>query len=231
MKKVAICLKGAVGKKGGPHDRFYSKGDLYKTGEYIDYIAVRDSIHKHIINPNPNYHFDFFLHGWNLDLAQKLVEIYNPKLCLFEDNNIYNEIISSIITNPSDFGGVSGGLSLKKSLELMEIYEIDKKFEYDIVIVYRYDVLLWKDMILNEYNIDKFLYVNAWNQSCQADFHFVMSKDNAYKFKYLYDSVALYNNTHGFHRWINNYVTNILGLEMKEDDIHAGKDQEHLRLL
>lgn len=231
MKKVAICLKGAVGKKGGPHDRFYVKGDLYKTGEYVDYKSVRDSIYKHIIEPNPNYHFDFFLHGWNLDLAQNLVEIYNPKLSLFEDNNIYNDVITSVISNPSDFGGVSGGFSLKKSLELMEIYEINKKFEYDIVIIYRYDILLWKNMILDEYNVDKFLYVNAWNQSCQADFHFVMSKDNAYKFKYLYDSVSLYDNTHGFHHWINNYVINILGLEMREDNIHAGKDQEHLRLL
>jgi hypothetical protein len=231
MKKAAICLKGAVGKKGGPHDRFYGKGDLYKTGEYVDYTSVRDSIHKHIIDPNPDYQFDFFLHGWNTDLAQNLVEIYNPKLSLFEDNSIYDNVISSIIDNPSDFGGVSGGFSLKKSLELMEIYEIDRKFEYDIVIVYRYDILLWKNMMLNEYNVDKFFYVNAWNQSCQADFHFVMSKNNAYKFKYLYDSVALYNNTHGFHHWINNYVTNVLGLEMREDNIHAGKDQEHLRLL
>jgi hypothetical protein len=231
MKKVAICLKGAVGKKGGPHDRFYNPGDLYKTGEYVDYVKVKDSIHKHIIEPNPNYQFDFFLHGWNLDLAQNLVEIYDPKLYLFEDNNLYNGVISSIIANQSDFGGVSGGLSLKKSLELMEMYEINKKFEYDMVIVYRYDVLLWKDMILDEYNIDEFLYVNAWNQSCQADFHFVMSKDNAYKFKYLYDSVALYSNAHGFHHWINNYVTKILGLKMKEDSISAGIDQEHLRLL
>jgi hypothetical protein len=231
MKKVAICLKGAVGKKGGPHDRFYNSGDLYKEGEYVDYISVKNSIQKHIIEPNPDYHFDFFLHGWNIDLSQNLTEIYNPKLYLFEDNNRYNDIISSVVTNPSDFGGVSGGLSLKKSLELMEIYEINQKFEYDIVIIYRYDVLLWKDMILNEYDVNEFFYVNAWDQSCQADFHFVMSKINAYKFKYLYDSVALYDNTHKFHHWINNYVVNILELKMKEDNIFAGKDQEHLRLL
>ena len=231
MKRVAICLKGAVGKKGGPHDRFYAPGDLYKAGDYVDYVSVRDSIHKHIIEPNPEYEFDFYLHGWNLDLAQHLIEIYDPKLCYFEDNNLYNQAISSVITNPSDFGGVSGGLSLKKSLELKEIFEIDRKFQYDLVIVYRYDVLLWKDMKLDDYNVDKFFYVNAWNQSCQADFHFVMSNENARKFKYLYDSVALYRNAHGFHRWINNYVTGILGLQMREDDIHAGKDQEHLRLL
>lgn len=231
MKRVAICLKGAVGKKGGPHDRFYAQGDLYKTGEYVDYEAVRDSIHKHIVKANVDYQFDFFLHGWNLDLASNLVKIYDPKLSFFENNNNYNQTISSIVANPSDFGGVSGGLSLKKSLELMEMYEINKDFEYDIVIVYRYDVLLWKDMILDDYNVDEYLYVNAWNQSCQADFHFVMSKDNAYKFKYLYDSIALFNNVHGFHHWINNYVTNILGLKMKEDCISAGKDQEHLRLL
>lgn len=231
MKKVAICLKGAVGKKGGPHERFYNPGDLYRAGEYVDYISVRDSLQKHVVGCNPNYHFDFFLHGWNLDLASNLVKVYDPKLSLFEDNNIYKDMITSVIANSTDFGGVSGGLSLKKSIELMEIYEIDKNFQYDIVIVYRYDVLLWKDIILDDYNLNEFLYVNAWDQSCQADFHFIMSKPNSYKFKYLYDSVALYNNAHGFHRWINNYVTNILKLKMKEDNIFAGKDQEHLRLL
>lgn len=86
-------------------------------------------------------------------------------------------------------------------------------------------------MILSNYDIDNFVYVNAWDNSCQADFHFVMSNESAYKFKYLYDSVALYNNTHKFHHWINNYITNILGLALKEDEINVGKDQEHLRLL
>lgn len=231
MKRVAICIKGAVSKKGGPHDRFYGVGDVYRDGIYVDYVSVRNSIYKYIIEPNPEYQFDFFLHGWNLDLESNLVDLYLPKMYKFENNNFYNDVILSTVANPTDFGGVSGSLSMKKSLELMEMYEIKNGFEYDLVIVYRYDVLIWKNMILSEYDTDAYMYVNAWNQSCEADFHFVMSRKNAHKFKYLYDSVSVYNNLHQFHRWIKNYVVNIVGISMKEDSIVAGVDQEHLRVL
>lgn len=231
MKKVAICLKGAVSKKGKTHDRFYHPNEVYRDGEYIDYVAVSNSIFKHIVNPNTGYEFDFFLHGWNVDLESQLINIYKPKKYLFENNRNYNNIISSIITNSEDFGGVSGGLSIKKSLELREIYEIETNEKYDIIIIYRYDVLLWKDMILDSYDVDNTIYVNKWYGECNADFHFVMSYVNANKFKYLYDSVALYHNTHKFHYWIKNYVINILKCDLKEDDITAGIFQEHMRVI
>jgi len=231
MKKVAICLKGAVSKIGGTHDRFYNKNDLYKIGEYIDYLAVAKSIYKHIVEPNKDYTFDFFLHSWNLDLKDNLIELYNPKKFLFEDNTLYNDVISSIISNSDDFGGVSGGLSTKKSIELKHIYEIESKIEYDLIIIYRYDVLLWVDMLLDNYNTDKYIYVNGWDGSKNADFHFVMSNENSNKFKYLYDSVKIYNNKHSFHNWIKNYVLNIIKCELSEDGIIAGKDQEHMRVI
>lgn len=231
MKKVAICLKGAVSKVGKTHDRFYYKNDLYRIGEYIDYEAVAKSIFNHIVEPNKNYEFDFFLHSWNYDLKNELVNLYKPKKFLFENNNVYNDIISSVITASEDFGGVSGGLSKKKSIELKEIYEIESGVKYDIVIVYRYDVLLWKNMILDYYDTTNFIYVNAWHGSKNADFHFVMSNENSQKFKYLYDSVVLYNNTHKFHHWIKNYIENILKIPMAEDTIEAGVFQEHMRVI
>lgn len=231
MKKVAICLKGAVSKKGTTHERFYNKEDLYRDGEYINYTAVRNSIVNHIVESNPNYHFDFFLHGWNLDLSKNLIDLYKPKKYLFEDNRIYNDMIGSIILKQSDFGGVSGGLSTKKSIELKEIYEHESQIKYDIVIIYRYDVLLWKNMNLDEYNTENYIYVNQWEGECNADFHFVMSHKNSNVFKYLYDSVYLYNNQHGFHLWIKNYIVNILKCNLVEDKIKAGVDQEHMRVI
>lgn len=231
MKRVAVCLKGAVSKKGKNDDRFYNKGDLYKPGEYVEYQTVRNSIVKHIVECNPDFEFDFFAHGWNLDLQNDINQLYQPKKSLFEDNNNYINSISAIIQSPSDFGGVSGALSIKKSLELKELFEIEQNISYDIVIIYRYDVLLWKDMSLKNYKTDSFIYVNAWDGSCNADFHFVMSNENSKKFKYLYDSVYLYNNHHQFHHWIKNYIVNILNLELSEDDIQVGLHQEHLRVI
>jgi hypothetical protein len=231
MKRVAFCIKGAVSKKGHVHDRFYKQNDLYKYGDYIDYRLVRDSIFKHIVTVNKEYCFDFFLHGWNLDIESDLCEIYKPKKYLFEDNNNYNKVINSFISDESDFGGVSGSLSLKKSIELKEMYEFENNLNYDIVIIYRYDVLIWKNIFLDNYNINDYIYVNGWDNSCNADYHFIMSNENSKKFKYLYDSVYIYNNKHLFHYWIKNFISNIYGLKLKEDNIIAGIDQEHMRVL
>jgi hypothetical protein len=231
MKKVAICIKGAVGKKGTAHERFYHTNEVYRPGEYIDYIAVRNSIIKHIVDANPGYEFDFFLHGWNIELEDELIDLYRPKKHLFEDNNIYNDEISSMIKDPSDFGGVSGSLSLKKSLELKEQYEKDVDIKYDIIIVYRYDVLIWKDMILELYDVKNSMFVNSWNGSCLADYHFVMSNEMSIEFKYLYDSIINYNNQHLFHHWIYNYIVNIMKCNLREDSIIVGSHQEHMRLI
>ena len=231
MKRVAICIKGAVSKKGSDHERFYHKNELYRHGEYVDYVAVRNSVIKHIVEANPECNFDFFLHGWNIDLKDELVDLYKPKSFLFEDNNNYNDEISAMITDPKDFGGISGSLSLKKSLELKEQYEKDNDIKYDIVIIYRYDVLIWKDMSLDFYNVNNSIYVNKWNGSCSADYHFVMSSENAYRFKYLYNSVVDHNNKHKFHHWIKNYIVNILKCRLLEDDIPVGLFQEHMRLM
>jgi len=231
MKRVAICIKGAVGKKDADDVRFCVPGDVYRVGEYIDYVAVRNSIFKHIINVNPDYEFDFFLHGWNLDLSYNLTRIYEPKKHLFEDNTRYDTVITPTIVKSSDFGGVSGSLSIKKSIELKDIYEIEQNIKYDIVIVYRYDILLWADMNLDMYDVTNSIYCNAWNGSCGGDFHFVMSHTNANKFKYLYDSISMYTNKYQYHTWIPNYVSNIIKVNLREDNIYAGKCQEHMRVI
>ena len=227
--KVAICLKGAVSKKGGADERFYHQNDLYRCGEYIDYIAVRDSIFKHIVDANPKHEFDFFLHGWNLDLEKDLVRIYKPKKYHFEDNNLYSTEILSMITSAKDFGGVSGSLSLKKSIQLKEEYEENE--HYDMVIIYRYDVLIWKNINLDLYDVQNSMYVNSWNGSCRGDFHFVMSNNVSKEFKFLYDSVVAHKNVHQFHHWIHNYIVNIMKWTLKEDLIKPGVDQEHVRVI
>ena len=108
---------------------------------------------------------------------------------------------------------------------------MEQNFDYDIVIVYRYDVLLWKDIILDDYKLDDFVYVNAWDGSCNADYHFIMSNKNSHKFKYLYDSIYFYQNYHKFHYWIQNYIVNVIKCNIKEDNIIAGQHQEHMRVL
>ena len=217
-------MRGAVGKYTGD---FIVKGSLYKGGEYINYKQCYNSIVRHIIDINKDsYEIDIFQHCWNKDLENELVELYKPKVYCFEDNNIYADEISSLCRTETDFSGISQALTIKKSLEIKEYYEHINNIQYDIVILYRYDVLLWKDINLKDYDSEK-IYVNAHPDS-NGDFHFIMNNQNATLFKYLYDSLK-YNNPYIMHFWIKQYVNRFMGKILYMDAIQPGVDQEVFR--
>jgi hypothetical protein len=224
--KVALCMRGAVSKKNGA---FFCKNDLYSNAEYIDYNACYNSIKRHIIEPNTNnYTFDIFCQGWNIDLEKELICKYNPVKYNFENNSNYNNDILKLCKHKTDFGGISQGLSFKKAIELKEEYEKEKNISYDIVILYRYDVLLWKNINLNDYaNLNDIIYVNA-HHDCNGDFHFVMDNIKSNKFKNLIDSIN-FGNHYRMHFWIKNYVINYMKSSIKMDNIIPGVHQEAIR--
>jgi hypothetical protein len=223
MINVAICLSGAMSKLG---DRFLSPTAIYENKPYVNFNICFNSIQKHIIEANPNYIFDFFIHSWNEDLETELKNIYGPKKSLFENQSIYYDEILKKIKSSDDFGGIAKSFSIKKSIILLEEYEIEKDINYDIVMVYRPDILLLKDINFNSLNFQN-IYVNSFMDS-QGDFHFIMNNDNAKQFKNLYNSIEL-GNYHQTHWWIKNYVNQFMKQNLVEDDIVAGKDEEVLR--
>ena len=224
MKKVAFCLRGAVSKQKA----FFKQNSLYEKGEYVDFIKCRNSIFKYIIGPNKNYQIDFFCHCWNTDLKDKLKEIYKPKIIVVEDNSKYEKIINNKCEKPEDFGGISQSLAIKKSVILKEKYEMKNNFKYDIVIIYRYDLLLWKNIILDDYNLNQDnIYVNA-HVNCNGDFHFIMNNNNSRYFKFLFNSIEL-SNKHIMHFWIKKFVTQILKKKLIMDKIIPGLHQEVIR--
>lgn len=224
MKKVAICLRGAVSKECGSFD---CPKDLYKDSPYVDYVKCKNSIIRYIVNANPNYEFDFFCHGWSYDLEDEIKKIYNPKIILFENNNDYIEEMLSKCQYER-FSQLSQALSIKKSIELKEYYEYQNNDKYDIVISYRYDVLLWKPLILDKYNLtDDNIYVNAHGDS-NGDFHFIMNNYVSNTFKNLYNSTD-YGIVVSVHQWIKEYVTQHMRKNLIMDDIVPGVDQEAIR--
>lgn len=228
MQKCAICLRGAISKVT---HRFMFPNQLYNDGPYVNYVAVYNSVMKHIINANSNIQFDFYIQCWNLDLKDKLCELYKPKGILFEDNNIYrDEIILSLQKTDrpiNDFGTTSQLLAISKSIKLAT----ESNENYDYVICYRPDVLLWKDMILSSYEHDK-IYVNA-HPNAVGDFHFVMNMENAIKFSKIYETTFNKNvvtNSY-LHGKIKLYVEHFMGQNLLIDNIRPGQDQEVLRKL
>lgn len=221
-KRIAICLRGAISKT---ERTFYQEGALYLPGTYVNYRAVYNAIQRHIIAYNPDCQFDFFIHCWNPDLQTSLTDLYTPKFSVFEDNGKYNQEIVAKITTPTHFSSASHSLSIKKSLQLALDWQQEQGFVYNQIILYRPDVILLKNMLMDKYDPDK-IYHNR--SSPQGDFHFVMSAQNAEQFKLLYDYIDKGNPCKP-HFWINNYVANFMHQPLLADDIVAGYDQEVLR--
>lgn len=222
-KKAALCIRGGLSKSSG---RFLHAGDLYNdTTKYIKYTSVYKSILKHIIQANPEYDVDVFIHCWNEDLQDNIISLYNPVKYLFENNNKYTDEITSLCSNRDDFGGISHSLSIRKVLELQEEYSNANNIQYDIVVLFRPDVLIWKDMIFSKYDLNYF-YVDGHGDN-QGEFYFIMSHARASVFKDLYWS-ATYNK-YAVHSWIKNYIINYCKFPMKDDDILPGKHIEVFR--
>jgi len=222
-KKAALCIRGGLSKSSG---RFLHAGDLYNhTTKYIKYTSVYKSILKHIIQANPEYDVDVFIHCWNEDLQDNIISLYNPVKYLFENNNKYTDEITSLCSNRDDFGGISHSLSIRKVLELQEEYSNANNIQYDIVVLFRPDVLIWKDIIFSKYDLNYF-YVDGHGDN-QGEFYFIMSHARASVFKDLYSS-ATYNK-YAVHSWIKNYIINYCKFPMKDDDILPGKHIEVFR--
>jgi hypothetical protein len=234
MKRIAICMRGAVSKHSLSNDPgyFYTPDSVYQDKPYINLNIVYDSIKKYIIKANPNYTFDFFLHGWNTDLEKTLVDMYHPVLHEFEDNRIYKNKILKKCPSLNYYGGTSQFLSLKKSIELKERHEAQSGFVYDKVILYRYDVLLFKAMKLDAYDTTHDVYCNktfhaAIGGPIGGDFHFVMSSHNASTFKLLYDWFSKHN-PFECHKSIPLFMAE-KKIKLKEDAIWIQFHQEVVR--
>lgn len=230
--KIAFLLKGAISKSSGKSSL---PDGVYREGQYVNFVGGANSIKKHIVEANPDCEFDFFLHSWHPDLGDELVSLYNPTKHLFESNDTYKDKLLKLLADTNSleqfYGQTAMCLSFKKVTELLQSYVEETHKEYDLVIFYRYDVLLWKDMKLSEYLPEK-MYVDA-DAKCGAiaDFHFVMNYDNAIEFGLnLYDSISIENPPRD-HRVVQGFVKNYMNSQLTMDDIVAGEHQEVIRKL
>ena len=225
--RVAICLFGAMGKKVGS---FLRADELYREGEYINFNATYNCTKKHILDVNRDtYDIDFFLHGWNPDLETTLNEIYTPKKSKFEDNNLYKEEIQAKCKVPSQYAGISRTLSMNKSILMKEEYEKETNIEYHRVFLYRYDMILCKDINFNNFNEPSVTYMDSCPVGAKSgDTFFYMPNDAASIYKNLYYALDT-GYQYYVHRWMSQYLEQYCNQMVQEIDIHAGKDYEHAR--
>jgi hypothetical protein len=241
MKNVAILMKGMIGSASGSFRHKINNVNGNANAhldhcDYVNYTACYNSIKKHIIEANTDYSFDFYLHSWHPDLSEKLNELYSPVASIHEDNAKYVDIIKEKARYAGDenrwFSQASFALSIKRVTELFEKHQ---EKNYDLVIFYRYDVLLWKDMLLSQYDLKQnHVYSNHYPK---GDFHFVMNHATALEFGLqpgLFDSLSSQTLPKD-HKMVQLFVKNNLKRELHCDNVIVGQAdggyQEVLRKL
>ena len=215
-RRVALCLRGAMDKiKSGHFSR--EDCDIYRDLPYVPFEAVRVSLQQHLFEANPDCECDVFVHSWNPDLEPKFKVLYEPKLSFYEDNKQHEaDIKGNMVRN---FAYTSQQMSICRSLRVMQIYAHENDIQYDKVISYRPDALLYKDMRLTkDYADDNVVYVNS---DVFEDFHFVMSHADAEVFGRMYGTRLL----------IPQFVHTVMKKKIVPDNIKCGIDQEILRKL
>lgn len=223
-KKVAILLRGGVGKVCG---QLLYAGDIYKPAPYINYHVSKNCLDRHIIAANPNYDFDIFLHCWSHDLYEPLLDLYKPTAYWFEDNNKYHQMINNAILEPQSFACASQTLSTSHGCRVIDMHQQYINQTYDMVILYRYDILLWKDMNLDALDMNH-VYINNWENTIYGDLHVIFHGSLVGEFSKLFYMLGP-NNPAREHGVFPNFIQNHLKKEIRPDNIIVAKDQNLIR--
>ena len=172
-----------MGAIGLAHSQF--KGDASANkNQLVDYVGISEILKSKLIDVNENV--DTFIHCWTPSVSTNMVEIYKPKACEFEQNDIYAEEFKSKCYNiGSLYNRASFLLSIQKSLSLM----IDSGKVYDNVLIIRPDVVLFKNLILSELElVDNIVYSNN-GRVHPGDFFYLMNYNTSKTFRNMYEKI------------------------------------------
>ncbi len=132
--KLALCLCGIVGGatgKGG-HGTLETTKQVLKIG-YNRYK-------KNLIDVN---NADIFIHCWTKELEQEIISLYQPKKYTIEKQKFFeipDHVTGGGPNQPNrKQNHYSRWYSTKKVVELKKQYEEENNFEYDFVMVSRFD--------------------------------------------------------------------------------------------
>lgn len=182
--KVAICLHGLIGNVVG------KSGDSDVGSDIVLKIA-HQHWDRYFLEP---YKPDVFIHSWNTKLHKEIDKLFCPKKIVTEEQKTFN--IPDWIPGEEKRkqNHYSKWFSNKESVGLMNCYELANKFNYDFVMIARFDIAWRKNIDIKKLDNKKF-YIGGWIRNPRnkvKDFWFLGSSKNIKKFSTIYDQIGNY---------------------------------------
>jgi hypothetical protein len=140
--KIALCLHGVVGN-------LYTNKDDRVWKEDVDYRLGLEHYRRRLFSVN-DADIDVFIHSWSTAYEQEIRRDYQPKSCLFEEQIDFGK------ANVVRHFNRSRWYSTKATVALKRAYEREHGFEYDWVVLSRFDLALFKDLVLSKYDPEFF---------------------------------------------------------------------------
>jgi spore germination protein YaaH len=198
--KIALCLHGLVGKTRG-------KVDERPSNEPQNDPKIAFNQYKHHFF-DKNDSVDTFLHIRDLDYEQSLLELYKPKKYLSEPF-VKPDTEHLLVGNAPiqhqrrcSQSMWSRFYSFQKAVEQKTAYEQEQGFKYDFVFVSRYDLAMFEDFTLSNYDPNYFYApFSGWMFYDRAyfvgesipDLWFFSSSDQINEFSKIYDDLERYS--------------------------------------
>jgi len=242
VHKVALVYRGGIARI----DSRFSLSKNQRSQPYVDFRRCIDSVEQHIKKANPEYTFDTYIHCWNRDLQDELIAVLQPANWCFPNAKRYrfgilirvfasyvNQIKKNDFRHLSEkmnkisfqreYAGISQALSIRLALNLIKK---ESENNYEVIILLRPDVLLFRDIKIDKFNKAKITLNNSGK--FRGDFRFVFPPAYLEGFRRLYNA-TLHGSVHKVHFWISRYLQQTYGNVLEEDYVIAGKDEEVAR--
>ena len=150
MTKIALCLCGLTGKTG--------KGG---SGEPLNNEFAYNHYRKHIINTNKNV--DIYIHSWSVSQKDNIIKLYKPTNYLFQKQENFNRDSNYINGDKRQiFNAESRANSILRCLQLIKNKENENSFKYDYVMITRFDIAFFSDIIFEKLPKNTFI-ISHWN--------------------------------------------------------------------
>lgn len=159
MKKVAVVFSGVK-----PLECVHWSDIKSKNYEVKDYTITHWK--KNVIENN---NADVFVHSWSLDYKDTILQNYNPKKYIFEKQKRFKKQINDTFLNAPSMYRLSNEevirskyYSMCKSIDLLNEYEKENNFKYDVILIARMDLVWFNKINLSEIDSNYF-YTSNWN--------------------------------------------------------------------
>ena len=133
-------------------------------GQPVDFVACAKTFNKHIFRHNDT---DIFIHSWSKEYEQDILNVYKPKAHIIQPQ-IKFKTISKGTRGNNEFRLQSRWYSNQEVIRLKAQYEKANKMRYDCVMLCRFDVLMFSDFILDQYD-QRFFWASNWNPYPDGD--------------------------------------------------------------